>query len=247
MGEAMVTRAGLSVAAALAAFVDEQVLPGTGIAPDRFWEGAARILATFAPENRALLAERDRMQAAIDQWHRARGPIPIEPAAYRAFLQSIGYLVDEPAPFMITTAGIDAEIAEMAGPQLVVPVLNRRFLVNAVNARWGSLYDALYASDALPGAPAGPGYDAARGAAVIRRAKAFLDSAVPLARGSHAAAAGYHVAAGALVPALADPALFAGHRGDPAAPDAILLRHHGLHIEIRIDRSHPVGAADAAG
>jgi malate synthase len=247
MGGSMVVRAGLSVAGGLAELVEGSILPGTGIDADRFWGGMAAVLHRFAPENRALLAERERMQAAIDQWHRARGAIPIEPEAYQAFLRSIGYLVDDPAPFQIATAAVDSEIAAMAGPQLVVPVLNRRFLVNAVNARWGSLYDALYASDAIPGAAAGPGYDAARGTEVIRRARAFLDTVAPLAGGSHSEVAGYRVADGRLLPALADPALFAGYSGDPAAPDSILLRHHGLHIEIRIDRRHPVGASDPAG
>jgi malate synthase len=232
---AYVDRAGLAVAALLADFVERRALAGTGIAADAFWRGAAAIFDRFAPENRALLAERDRMQAAIDAWHRARRGQPHDAVAYQALLHEIGYLVAEPAPFAIDTDGVDAEVATLAGPQLVVPALNARFLLNAANARWGSLYDALYGTDALPGHAAPGGYDAVRGVAVIARAKAFLDKAVPLAGMPWAAWAGGD-------PPLADPAALVGRRGD-----SLLLRHHGLHIEIVVDRAHPIGRTDPAG
>ena len=173
-------RARLTIAPQLARFIDDHVLPGTGLDASSFWSGVAAIFARFTSENRALLAERDRLQAAIDGWHRANA---FDAAAYRAFLTDIGYLVPEPAPFAIDPEHVDAEIATMAGPQLVVPILNARFLLNAANARWGSLYDALYGTDALPGTPAPGGYDATRGAQVIAWAKAFLDDAVPLTEG----------------------------------------------------------------
>ncbi|WP_404339805.1 malate synthase G [Sphingomonas sp. MMS12-HWE2-04] len=242
-----VSRASLRVAAPLAGFIEREVLPGLELSADAFWEGAGRIFAEFAPRNRALLGVRDRLQAQIDLWHREREGVPHDDAAYQAMLREIGYLVPEPAPFVADTVEVDAEIATVAGPQLVVPILNARFLLNAANARWGSLYDALYGTDALPGAPQGPGYDAARGAQVVAAAKAFLDQVVPLVAGGHGDVERYAVEHGALVPALADPSAFAGYRGDPAAPEAVLLRHHGLHIELVIDRTHPVGGRDPAG
>ena len=242
-----VDRAGLQVAEPLAAFVEARALPGLGLDTAAFWRGAADIFARFTPDNRALLARRDELQAQIDAWCEARRGGVIAPGDYAAFLREIGYLVEEPAHFVIDPPNVDAEVASLAGPQLVVPVLNARFLLNAANARWGSLYDALYGADAIPGAPAGKGYDAGRGAQVIAWAKAFLDRAAPLAEGSHTDVAGYAVADGALTPALADPAVFAGYRGDPAAPSALLLRHHGLHIELVIDRASPIGATDPAG
>ena len=243
-----IDKAGLKVADILARFIDERALPGTGIEPAAFWAGAADIFARFAPENAALLATRDMLQAKIDAWHAERVGQPWDAAAYRAFLESIGYLAAEPAPFTISTEGVDPEVAAIAGPQLVVPILNARFLLNAANARWGSLYDALYGTDALGQPPiAGAGYDEVRGAQVVARAKAFLDETAPLAAGSHRDVAGYSVRDGALLPALADPRLFAGYRGDAAAPTAILLRHHGLHIEILIDRANPIGSRDPAG
>jgi len=230
-----VDRAGLKVAGELADFVELRVLPGTGLAADAFWSGAAAIFARFAPRNRDLLARREELQTAIDSWHRARAGQPHDAAAYRAFLSEIGYLVPEPAPFAVGPRQVDRELAEVAGPQLVVPVLNARFLLNAANARWGSLYDALYGTDAIPGAPSGKGYDPARGASVIAWAKAFLDDAAPLAVGSWADWTG-----GAL--ALADPAQLLGRAGDN-----LLLRHNGLHIEVVIDRKHPIGQDDPAG
>ena len=240
-------RAGLKVAAELVALIDQEVLPGLGLDAAGFWSGTAAVFARFAPENRALLARRDGLQARIAAWHAARRGQPYDVAASEVFLREVGYLVEEPAPFSIGTTGVDAEIARMAGPQLVVPVLNARFLLNAANARWGSLYDALYGTDALGDLPTGGGYDAARGARVVARAKAFLDEAAPLAEGSHADAAGWCVIDGALAPALKDPTQFVGFAGDPASPASILLAHNGLHIELVIDRSHPVGRTDPAG
>ena len=233
--EGYVTRAGLSVAHPLAAFVEERALAGTGLSADAFWRGTAAIFARFAPENRELLAVRDRMQAAIDGWHRDRRGGDQDPAEQERFLRDIGYLVEPPAPFAIDTDGIDREVAPLAGPQLVVPVLNARFLLNAANARWGSLYDALYGTDALPGTPAPGSYDAVRGAAVVARGRAFLDQTVPLRSGSWAAWDGTE-------PALADPSQLVGRRGGH-----LLFRHHGLHIELRIDGEHPIGRGDAAG
>ena len=239
-------KAGLRVDSEFARFVDDAILADLGIAPDVFWAGVAGIYARLTPRNRALLVKRDDIQAKIDAWHQEhQGPIDI--GQYQGFLRSIGYLVTEPAPFKISPTKVDAEVATLAGPQLVVPILNARFVLNAANARWGSLYDAFYGTDALPGAAAGRGYDAARGTQVVAAAKAFLDQAAPLASGKHAEATGYAVKDGALVPALADPGAFAGYRGDPGAPSAILLRHNGLHIEVVIDRGHPIGGSDPAG
>ena len=240
-------RAGLSMDPVLADFVERQALPGTGLEAASFWQGVAALFARFAPENRALLARRDELQLQIDAWHKAHPRQP-DIRAYRTFLTDIGYLKDEPAPFEIASANVDSELATMAGPQLVVPVLNARFLLNAANARWGSLYDALYGTDAIPqGGPPVKGYDPRRGAAVIANAKAFLDKAVPLAVGSHADVTGWRIADGGLLPLLKDPSAFVGYRGEPANPDAILLKHHGLHIQLVIDRSHPIGSHDPAG
>ncbi len=225
-------RAGLDIAPELAAFIEERALPGTGLDVDAFWSGVAAIFARFTPENRALLAERERLQAAIDSWHESNA---FEPEAYQAFLRDIGYLVADPEPFAIDPANVDAEIATMAGPQLVVPILNARFLLNAANARWGSLYDALYGTDALPGAARAGGYDPDRGAQVIGWAKAFLDDAAPLAQGRWADWTGG-------TPDLADPSQLIGRDGD-----TLLLRHNGLHIEVVVDRAHPIGRTDPAG
>lgn len=229
-------RAGLQVAGLLADFVETKALAGTGISAEQLWSGLADIFARFAPRNRALLATRDAIQQRLDAWHKANpGPIR-DMAAYQAFLTEIGYLVPQPAPFQIGTRNVDDEIAIMAGAQLVVPVLNDRFVLNAANARWGSLYDAFYGTDALDAAPAKPGgYDPVRGAAVIAAAKAFLDDVVPLAEGRWADWTG-----GSLT--LADANVSITRRGDD-----VLLRHHGLAIEILIDRNHPIGRDDPAG
>jgi malate synthase len=232
---AMIEKAGLKVAEPLVRFVEDRALPGTGIEPSAFWFGLAAIYAEFEPQNAMLLTRRDRLQTAIDTWHEQRKGQPIDPAAYQAYLAEIGYLVPEPAPFAVAPRRVDAEVATLAGPQLVVPVLNGRFVLNAANARWGSLYDALYGTDAIPGQPAGKGYDPARGAQVIAWAKAFLDEAAPLADGKWADFAGGE-------PALKDPTQLVGRRGE-----ALLFRHNGLHIEVVVDRSHPVGRDDPAG
>ena len=235
MTERMIDRAGLQVAASLAAFIEDQALPGTGIEPEAFWAGAADIFARFAPDNVALLRKRDTMQAQIDSWHEQRAGQPHDAAAYQAFLREIGYLVAEPAPFTIGSENVDDEVARLAGPQLVVPILNARFLLNAANARWGSLYDALYGTDAIPGSAAGKGYDAARGAQVIAWAKAFLDDAVPLANGRWADLTSDEII-------LAHPAQYLGQ-----SAKGRLFRHNGLHIEVVFDRDHPIGATDPAG
>ncbi|MEG8031430.1 malate synthase G [Sphingomonas aurantiaca] len=230
-----IDKAGLKIAEPLVTFIETRVLPGTGLDAAEFWQGMADIYQRFAPENAALLDVRDDLQARIDAWHDAQAGTPIDQAAYQAFLREIDYLVDEPAPFAVAPTNVDAEVALLAGPQLVVPILNARFLLNAANARWGSLYDALYGTDAIPGTAAPGGYDAARGAQVIAWAKAFLDEAVPLANGSWTDWTGG-------TPDLADPGQLVGHAGD-----TILLRHNGLHIELVIDREHPIGRSDPAG
>jgi len=245
------------IAAELYAFVENEVLPGLGLASDAFWRDFDALLHDLAPVNRALLAKRDSLQARLDAWHKARRGQPGDMEAYRAFLEEIGYLAPEGPDFSIETSHIDDEIAHTAGPQLVVPVSNARYVLNAANARWGSLYDALYGTDAIPedgGAARAGGYNPARGEKVIAWARGFLDEAAPLAAGSHSDVLAYRVEAGALAAdmpdgatGLADPALFAGYRGDPAAPEAVLLRHNGLHIEIVVNRAHPVGRDDRAG
>jgi len=238
---------GIRFAAPLVEFVESKCIPGSGVAANAFWKGAAEIFKTFSPENDKLLAVREELQTKIDAWHEANpGPIN-DHAAYEAFLRDIGYLVEEPAPFSITTENVDPEIATMAGPQLVVPSLNARFVLNAANARWGSLYDAFYGTDALPGEAKGPGYDEERGAQVVDKAKSLLDEFAPLASGSHKDVTGYKVEGGALSPALKDPSLFVGFTGLPDNPDSVLLKHNGLHVEILIDRSTNVGSTDPAG
>ncbi|KTE23939.1 MULTISPECIES: malate synthase G [unclassified Sphingopyxis] len=229
-------RNGLSVDSRLVDFIETKALPGTGLDSAKFWRDFADLLGRFAPENAALLAKREDLQAKIDAWHRAREGQAHDAAAYQAFLREIGYLVPEPAPFKVGTADVDPEIATMAGPQLVVPALNARFALNAANARWGSLYDAFYGTDALDAPPAKPGgYDPERGAAVIARAKAFLDETVPLASGSWADWQGGQLT-------LADPSQWVGSK-----PGAILLRHNGLHIELVIDPDSAIGRTDPAG
>ena len=248
----------LRVAKVLYDFITDEALPGTGVDPDSFWAGVDKVVTDLTPENEALLARRDDLQAQIDKWHRHRVLDPHDPEAYREFLTEIGYLQPEPEPFAITTAGVDPEITETAGPQLVVPVLNARFALNAANARWGSLYDALYGTDVIPetdGAEKGKGYNRVRGDKVIAYARKFLDGAVPLASGSWEAVTGFAVVDGALelrlddggTTGLADAGKFAGYTGEADAPSHVLLVNHGLHIEIVIDPSTPVGSTDKAG
>ena len=253
-----ITVAGLEVDARLHRFVAEEILPGVGLEAEDFWAGFAGILRDLGPRNAELLARRDELQAAIDGWHREHPGIPASQSDYIEFLRSIGYLLPEITPAPVTTEGVDDEVALQAGPQLVVPVNNPRFAINAANARWGSLYDAVYGSDIVPdeGETArGGGYNPARGARVIALGRELLDTAAALTAGSHADAIAYTVEDGVLQVALAhgqnvglaDPTAFVGYLGEPDAPTAVLLRHHGLHIEISIDRSTPIGGSDAAG
>jgi len=241
---------GLQVARALHDFITQEALPGSGVEPDKFWAGFAALAVKAMPQNRALLAERDRLQAAIDQWHQTHSAKPIDAGAYTAFLKEIGYLQPDGEDFQIGTANVDPEIAEVAGPQLVVPLTNARFALNALNARWGSLYDALYGTDAIAQdgelAP-GKGYNQKRGDKVIAFAREALDKAAPLAAGSWAEIDGLSVKNGKLDPALRDPSQFKGYAGQPDAPSLVLLTHNGLHIEIHIDRSHVIGKTDKAG
>ncbi|GHD73350.1 malate synthase G [Vogesella fluminis] len=248
----------LQIAANLYHFIEQEALPGAGLASEAFWQGFDAIVHELGPKNRALLAERDRLQAAIDEWHRAHpGPIA-DMAAYKAFLTEIGYLQPVPADAQISTSNIDSELAEQAGPQLVVPVMNARYALNAANARWGSLYDALYGTDAISeddGATRAGGYNAVRGGKVIAFGRAFLDQAAPLEGGSHQDAAAYRVIGGQLqvalqngsVSGLKQPAQFVGYNGDAAAPTAVLLKNNGLHFDIQIDKSSAIGAQDGAG
>jgi malate synthase len=256
-GRDHVDAGGLRVERVLYDFVNVEALPGTGVSPDQFWAGLAEIVTTLGPRQRELLAVRERLQASIDDWHREREGTPHDPAAYRAFLETIGYLEPGGEPFEIDTAGVDPEIAEIAGPQLVVPSTNARYALNAANARWGSLYDALYGTDAMGDRPdAGP-YDPARGARVIAWVRDFLDDVVPLTQGSHRDVVRYRIdaATGALVGEQGDGSssglrhdeALVGYRGSPAEPSAVLLENHGLGIEIVLDRAHPVGADDPAG
>ncbi len=247
---------GLVVAPVLRSFMETEALPGTGIAPETFWAAMESILRELAPANAALLAKRDRLQAEIDAWHRAHPTRPIDLPTYAGFLQEIGYLIEDPGEVTVGTTNVDAEIATIAGPQLVVPVSNARYALNAANARWGSLYDALYGTDAIPqDGPKAKGYDPARGGKVIAKARAVLDQAVPLASGSHADATGYRIEDGALVVTLAGgastglaaPTQLAGYLGEAGAPSALLFAHNGLHIEVLFDRAHPIGRTDAAG
>lgn len=248
----------LQVATELFRFVEDQVLPGTGVESAHFWAGFDAIVADLAPKNIALLAERDRLQTEMDAWHTAHpGPIA-DMDAYRAFLEQIGYLVPVPEQAQVTTANVDDELATMAGPQLVVPILNARYALNAANARWGSLYDALYGTDAIPetdGAEKGTGYNPVRGAKVIEFARNVLDQAAPLANASHKDATGYSVVNGQLQVALANggstglcnPAQFVGYKGDAASPSSVLLQNNGIHIDVVINRATTIGASDAAG
>lgn len=249
---------GLQVANELYNFVNTQVLPGTGVEQDAFWKGFSTLVGDLAPKNAALLAERDRLQTELDTWHKANpGPIA-DMAAYKQFLTQIGYLVESPKDAKATTENVDAELAQIAGPQLVVPILNARYALNAANARWGSLYDALYGTDAISeegGAEKGKGYNPVRGAKVIAFARNFLDQSVPLAAGSHADSTAYAVEGGKLVVTLKDGSKtglkdadkFIGFQGDAAAPTSVLLKNHGLHIDIIVNKSTPIGSSDAAG
>ncbi|MFM0205216.1 malate synthase G [Paraburkholderia fungorum] len=252
----MNTRGGLQVAANLDQFVETEALPGTGLDSAAFWSGFDALVHELAPKNRALLAERDRLQTELDTWHRANpGPVR-DLRAYRAFLEGIGYIVPAPASVKATTDHVDTEIAEQAGPQLVVPLSNQRYALNAANARWGSLYDALYGTDAIPetnGAEKQKAFNPVRGAAVIAYARKFLDQAAPLANGSHVDATLYSVEDGKLVVTLKSgktglktPAQFIGYQGDVDAPSAVLLKHNGLHFEIQIDANDSIGKTDSA-
>lgn len=249
---------GLQVAKVLFDFVNNEAIPGTGVSADTFWTGAEAVINDLAPKNKALLAKRDELQAKIDGWHQARAGQAHDAAAYKAFLEEIGYLLPEAEDFQAGTQNVDDEIARMAGPQLVVPVMNARFALNASNARWGSLYDALYGTDVISeegGAEKGKGYNKVRGDKVIAFARAFLDEAAPLESGSHVDATSYSVKNGALVVALKNGSetglknagQFLAFQGDAAKPQAVLLKHNGLHFEIQIDPSSPVGQTDAAG
>ena len=239
----------------LQAFVEDELLPGAGIAAAAFWAALETILADFTPRNTALLARRDDLQARIDSWWMARRGKDFDVREETAFLREIGYLLPEPASFQIATRNVDPEIASLAGPQLVVPVSNGRFALNAANARWGSLYDALYGTDALEPPTGGKGYDRVRGGKVVAYARQLLDRAAPLSTGSHADAVGYFIGQGGLIvrlsggqeSVLADPDQFVGWRGEPGAPRAVLLVHHSLHLEIQIDREHAIGRDDPAG
>ncbi|MDH4560918.1 malate synthase G, partial [Pseudomonas sp. BN411] len=248
----------LQVARVLFDFVNNEAIPGTGIAAEQFWAGVEAVINDLAPKNKALLAKRDELQAKIDAWHQARAGQAHDAVAYKAFLQEIGYLLPEPADFQATTQNVDEEIATMAGPQLVVPVMNARFALNAANARWGSLYDALYGTDAISedgGAEKGKGYNKVRGDKVIAFARAFLDEAAPLEGASHVDATAYAVKNGQLAVTLKNGSevglknadQFIALQGEAAKPAAVLLKHNGLHFEIQIDPTSPIGQTDAAG
>ncbi len=249
---------GLQVAKVLYDFVNNEAIPGTGVDAAAFWAGADSVIHDLAPKNRALLAKRDELQAQIDAWHQARAGQAHDAVAYKAFLQEIGYLLPEAEDFQATTQNVDEEITHMAGPQLVVPIMNARFALNAANARWGSLYDALYGTDAISeadGASKGPGYNEVRGNKVIAYARAFLNEAAPLENGSHVDSTGYRIEGGKLVVSLKngstsglkDSQQLLGFQGDASAPIAVLLKHNGIHFEIQIDPSSPIGQTDAAG
>jgi malate synthase len=244
-----VEREGLQVDKVLADFLEDRALPGTGLAAGTFWSGFAAIIKDLTPKNRALLAKRDALQAKIDAWHVARHGQPHDHEAYKAFLAEIGYLLPEGRAFEIGTANVDPEIATVPGPQLVVPVTNARYALNAANARWGSLYDVLYGTDAMGSLPPQGGYERGRGARVVARARVFLDDAFPIAGASHADVRRYYVKDGVLLIddlPLVSPEKFAGYRGNPRAPEAILLRNNGLHVELVFDRAHFIGARDQA-
>jgi malate synthase len=242
-------RHGLQVDTQLAEFLESRALPGSGVAVDAFWAGFAGIIRDLTPKNRALLAKRDDLQARIDAWHVAHRGGAHDHAAYKAFLEEIGYLLPEGGAFEIDTANVDPEIATVPGPQLVVPITNARFALNAANARWGSLYDAFYGTDAMGSVPPAGGYERGRGARVVARARVFLDEAFPIEGASHADVRRYQVIGGALLVddlPLVTPSKFVGYRGNPKAPDAVLLRNNGLHVELIFDRAHFIGSRDQA-
>ncbi|TWE10530.1 malate synthase [Pseudomonas sp. AG1028] len=249
---------GLQVAKVLFDFINNEAIPGSGVTAEAFWAGADAVFRDLTPKNRALLDKRDQLQAQIDGWHRERAGKPHDAAAYKTFLQQIGYLQPQPEHVQVSTENVDDEIARMAGPQLVVPVMNARFALNASNARWGSLYDALYGTDAISeegGAEKGKGYNRVRGDKVIAAARAFLDESAPLATGSHAEVTGYRIEGDKLLVTLAngdisglrDADQLVGYQGEAAAPIAVLLKHNGLHFEIQIDAASPIGSTDVAG
>ncbi|ETX29243.1 malate synthase G [Roseivivax isoporae] len=245
-----VTKADLAIDRELFDFVEKEALPGTGVDADRFWQGLSDLAHTFGPRNAELLSVRDRLQQQIDDWHLRNRNAPHDHEAYKRFLEEIGYLLPEGEDFEIDTANVDPEIATVPGPQLVVPITNARYALNAANARWGSLYDGLYGTDAMGSTPPAGGYDKGRGARVVARARVFLDEAFPIEGGSHADARRYHVSKGALLVddmPLADPSKFVGYRGHPRAPDAVLLRNNGLHVELVFDRTHAIGSRDQCG
>ncbi len=240
---------GLQVDARLADFIDTRALAGTGLKGADFWQSFSDIVHDLAPRNRALLDSRDALQAQIDAWHVARRGQPHDAAAYKAFLEEIGYLLPEGEDFQITTQNVDPEIASIAGPQLVVPITNARYALNAANARWGSLYDCLYGTDAMGSVAPKGGYDRGHGARVVARARVFLDEAFAIKGTSHADARRYHVHDGALLiddHPLVEPAKFVGYTGNPKAPDSVMLVNHGLHVELVFDRAHPIGSRDQA-
>ncbi|MGR3758737.1 malate synthase G [Roseobacteraceae bacterium NS-SX3] len=236
----------IQVASELAAFVEDKALPGTGIAADRFWKGLSELVNGFGAENRALLEKREELQGKIDAWHIERRGQPHDAAAYKSFLAEIGYLLPEGDDFEIETSGVDPEIASVPGPQLVVPITNARFALNAANARWGSLYDALYGTDALGDLPAGGGYDAERGARVIAWGRAFLDGTFPLQEGSWSDVEVIGTGE-SLTPALRDPGQYAGYAGEADAPSRVFLKNNGLHVILEIDREGRTGKGDRAG
>ena len=241
---------GLKIAQSLADFIDHEALPGTGVVPDNFWKGLSDLTHDFGPKNRSLVAHRELLQSQIDDWHSARKGQPHDAEAYKLFLSEVGYLVPEGADFEIETANVDPEIATISGAQLVVPVTNARFALNAANARWGSLYDALYGTDALGDLPASGGYDVARGARVIAWGRALLDQSVPLTGSSWTAVTSLSVQNGVLLVdgvGLSDVAQFVGFGGDAAAPTRVLLRKNGLHLIVEIDANSPIGSTDLAG
>ncbi|MFZ3158845.1 MAG: malate synthase G [Rhodoferax sp.] len=264
-----ITKNGLQIAANLCQFIDTQVLPGTGVTPAKFWKGFGAIVADLAPKNIALLAERDRLQTELDSWHKAHpGPItagdpskPSDMTNYRSFLERIGYLVESPKKARISTKNVDAELAKQAGPQLVVPILNARYALNAANSRWGSLYDALYGTDAIDEAEGcekvgkGGGYNPKRGAKVIAYARHVLDRCAPLRKGSHVDSVAYRIKGGKLAVQLADgsntslahASQLVGYQGEAKAPSSVLFEHNGLHLDLIINRTTPIGASDAAG